>query len=438
MTPVAIIFVLVAAGFLIAVPKKWAALPLLAGAGYMTLGQEIEIGPFHFTVIRILVAVAVVRVIARGERVGKLNKLDWTMILWGICALFSSFFHKDFSSALISRLGMAYDSLGIYFLLRIFVQGVDSLSVLAKIVIMVLGPVALEMAFESITGRNSFSFLGGVAAECEIRNGAIRAQGPFAHSILAGTVGAVCWPLVLPFWKHQRMLALFGLLVCTTMILTSRSSGPIMTTLFVLIGLFAWKFRRYMRAIRWGGLAGIIGLAIVMKAPVYYLLARIDLTGSSTGWHRAELINAAITHLDEWWIAGTDYTRHWIAYGVPWSADHIDITNHYIKMGVVGGLPLMLLFVAALIVGFSFVGRAVQVYEGAPFEKQFMIWTLGAILFGHAVTFLSVSYFDQSIVFFLLVLSAIGSLPARRNVADPALVQNLPMPYQEIWAESLS
>jgi hypothetical protein len=234
------------------------------------------------------------------------------------------------------------------------------------------------------------------------------------------------------------MFAVFGLLVCGTMVLASRSSGPIMTTVFVLIGLYAWKLREHMRVIRWGTLAAIIGLEIVMKAPVYYLLARIDLTGSSTGWHRAELINAAITHLDEWWIAGTDYTRHWIAYGVPWSADHIDITNHYIKMGVVGGLPLMFLFVAVLSVAFSFVGKAVREYEGAQFEKQFMIWTLGAILFGHTVTFLSVSYFDQSIVFFLLVLSAIGSLPARCNVPEPAWAEIVPQPYEEKWAESLS
>src|SRR5207253_2322310 len=121
--------------------------------------------------------------------------------------------------------------------------------------------------------RNSFfSFLGGVSTESEIRNGAIRAQGPFAHSILAGTVGAVCWPLLLPFWKKQRALALLGLVACGTMVLTSRSSGPIMTTSFILIGLCAWKFRQHMRVIRWGAVAAIIALDMIMKAPVYYLL----------------------------------------------------------------------------------------------------------------------------------------------------------------------
>ena len=93
-----------------------------------------------------------------------------------------------------------------------------------------------------------------------------------------------------------------------------------------------------------------------MKAPAYYLLARIDLTGSSTSWHRAALIDMALGHLSEWWAFGTDHTRHWMPYGVPWSDNHSDITNYYISMGVNGGLPLMLLFIAILAKAF-YAGR---------------------------------------------------------------------------------
>jgi hypothetical protein len=419
-TPVAIIFVVLAAVFLFRLPRQWAALPLLAAAGYMTLGQDIEVGPLHFTVIRILVAVGAVRVIVRKERIkGKLNTLDRMMILWGVCAIGSSFFHDDFGSALISRLGLFYDSLGLYVLLRIFFQDTKDFLPIAKIVMLVLAPVAVEMAAESVTGRNNFSFLGGVNEACEVRQGKIRAQGPFSHSILAGTVGAVCWPLLLPYWRTQRKLALLGLAVSGTIVLCSRSSGPLMTTFFIVIALCLWKVRQYMRLIRWGVVAAIIALDLVMKAPVYYLLARIDLTGSSTGWHRAELIHAAITHLGEWWFAGTDFTRHWMPTGVDWNNNHTDITNHYIKMGVIGGLPLMISFMAVLVVAFRFVGKALRANAGAPLEKRFMLWTLGAVLFGHAATFISVTYFDQSIVFYLLVLAAIGSLPLRRKVPVP-------------------
>ena len=89
-----------------------------------------------------------------------------------------------------------------------------------------------------------------------------------------------------------------------------------MTAAFVLLGLILWNARKYMRLIRWGALFGIVAVAIVMNAPLYYLIARIDLTGSSTGYHRAALIDAAITHANEWWVGGTDHTRHWMPYGL--------------------------------------------------------------------------------------------------------------------------
>ncbi len=178
----------------------------------MTLGESVQIGPFHFYVIRILVAVGILRVFIKREHLeGGLNKLDWLMIAWGMCAVFSSFFHEDFTSALVSRLGMVYDGLGVYFLLRVLIQGPDGVLQFSRLVLIVLIPIAIEMAFESVTGKNNFSILGGVGAETEVRLGKYRAQGPFLHSILAGTVGAVCWPLVVPFWWKQRGLAILGL-----------------------------------------------------------------------------------------------------------------------------------------------------------------------------------------------------------------------------------
>ncbi len=151
-----------------------------------------------------------------------------------------------------------------------------------------------------------------------------------------------------------------------------------------------------------------------MKAPVYYLMARVDLTGSSTGWHRAYLIESAINHLGEWWFAGTDYTRDWMPTGVLWNSNQTDITNHYLHMGVQGGLPLMLLFMAVLAACFAAVGNGMWRNRHGPIERQFVIWTLGAILFAHAVTFLSISYFDQTNVYLYFLFAGIISLQTSR------------------------
>jgi hypothetical protein len=143
------------------------------------------------------------------------------------------------------------------------------------------------------------------------------------------------------------------------------------------------------------------------------LLARIDITGGSTGWHRAALIRAAIENFGDWWIIGTDYTRDWMPTGVGWSENHTDITNHYIQMGVYGGVALMALFICILWRAFLCVGEIVRRWKDKPVEQRFIVWVLGATLFGHVAAFMGISYFDQSIVFLYSLLAAIGSLHAK-------------------------
>lgn len=364
--------------FLLRLPRHWASLPLLVGASYMTVGQSIDVGPFHFSAIRILVAIGVLRVVIRGERIaGHCNTLDRLMIVWALWAVASSFLHKDIAATLVFRLGMAYDALGVYFLLRVFIPDLKSILSICKVMVLLLAPVALEMVKESMTGRNSFAALGGVPEVSEVRAGRTRAQGPFTHSILAGSVGAVCLPMAVVFWRKNRKLALLGLLSTAAIVYSSKSSGPIMTMMCGVFGLALWRVRHRLRLIRWGALLGIFALSMVMNAPVYYVLDRIDLTGSGPGWHRAELIAQTLKHFNEWWLAGTDYTRHWMAVGVPWSPDHTDITNHYIKMGVLGGLPLMMLFIAMVAVAFGAVGKALQASRSAPSEEGVLYWALG-------------------------------------------------------------
>jgi hypothetical protein len=432
------IFVLASSAFLFAVPRRWALLPLLVGTLYMTIGQVIEIGPFHFTVIRLLIAVGVVRVVAKGERiVGRLQAMDWLMILWGIWGVLASVFHEKPMEMMVFMMGLAYDGLGLYFLMRIFIEDTQTVMLLAKAVVILLIPVALEMVSEKLTGHNAFSALGYVNDEVTVRHGKLRAQGPFAHAILAGTAAAVCMPLALLMWRRERLFALLGLAVPGVMILTSASSGPIMTAAASFGALGLWRFRRWLPLIRWGCVGMLIVLNFIMHDPVYYLLARIDLTGSSTGWHRAALIGASIEHLDEWWLGGTDYTRHWMPTGVYWTQKHTDITNHYLKMGVDGGLLLMFLFMGTVVAGFSAVSRTLKAMEDEPEEKRWMIWMLGSILFGHAVTFLSVSYFDQTIVLFYLVLAAIGSV-GYAAVAEAATREQKDDPVEPVEAHEVA
>jgi hypothetical protein len=416
----AIIFMVANSAALLALPRRWAPLPLLIGACYMTLGQGVHIGPFSFTVLRLLVPAGVLRILIKSERLaGGITGLDWVILAWGAAALLTSLLHEDRVGTLINRLGEVYNAFGIYFLLRVFCRSLSDVVGLCCATAILLVPVALAMVFEKITARDLFAFLGGVPFVPAIREGKIRAQGPFAHAILAGTVGAVCLPLMIGIWKTHRRLAITGILACLGMVGASTSSGPLLTVYAVILGFWMWRFRDRMRQVRWLIVFGYIALDLVMKAPAYYLLARLDLTGGSTGWHRARLIESAFEHFSEWWFAGTDYTRHWMPTGVIWSPNHTDITNHYLAMGVHGGLGLMILFIASLVKGYSYVGQSV-VYArrlNRHSNSQFMMWSLGVALFAHTVTSFSISYFDQSFLFIYLTLAAIGSARSALSAA---------------------
>lgn len=408
---IGILFLVVNAVALLVLPRGWAPLPLLIGACYMTYGQLIELGPFNFTVLRVLVAVGFLRVLLRREWLaGRINALDKLMLVFAGWALVSSAFHNDPSATFIFMAGLVYNTWGIYFLLRIFCRSLDDVVRLCRIMAILLIPLAVEMLYEKMTEHNLFASLLGGLREIKIREGRIRAQGPFAHAILAGTAGAVNIPLMIGLWRKQRKIAIAGLCACIFIIIASASSGPIFSALAAIGALLMWNYRHRMRLVRWFAVFFYIVMDIVMMAPAYFLIARADIVGGSTGWHRAKLIESAFEHINEWWFAGTDYTRHWMVTGVFWSPEHADITNHYLEMGVLGGLPLMAIFIAILVKGFSFVGTTLRQVPELSSQSRYLLWALGASLFAHAVTFISVSYFDQSFVFLYLILAAISSV----------------------------
>ena len=339
------------------------------------------------------------------------------MIIWAVLLIASSVFHT--SDAWIFRIGLVWSELGSYFLLRIFIQDMEDVERIFKVLCVALLPMAVLMLLEKAIGKNFFAvLLGGINEVPDFRKGHFRAQGTFEHSILAGTVGAACFPMALCLWKSHRKHALVGLFSAGGIIFACTSSGPIMMLLFILFGMAIWKFRAHLLTFFWVGLTAVIALDVIMKDPVYFLMARIDISGGSTGWFRARLIQSSIEHLDEWWLGGTDHTRHWMATGIYANSNHTDITNHFLELGVLGGLSLMFAFIMVLVAAFVAVGAALRENTGASKEHRFLVWTLGAILFGYVWNFFSITLFDKSVIFFYLILASIGAVQVLKPFAN--------------------
>jgi hypothetical protein len=411
MNPLALLFFVFCAALLVAVPKRWAPVPLLAGCTYMTLGQGIEIGSISLPVYRMMLLVGVLRVVMRGEGImGSFNKVDKAMMFWGAWMIFASFFHDPLRAGPVYAAGQVFNLTLIYFLIRIWCSDLEDVCGVIIVVALLLVPIAIEMFFEKTTGKNLFSFLGGVPENAIIREGKFRAQGPFRHPILAGTVGATCIPLFVGILQKNKMVGMIGIGAGIVMVMASASSGPVMSLMSGVGALLLFRYKNLLSTFRKFSVVLYLLLMVVMAKPPYYLIARIDISGGSTGWHRAFLIENTFKYFSEWWLFGTDFTRHWMPnQGFANDPHHTDITNYYIGFGVAGGLLSMLLIIWMLWLCFKWVGQLSDLFEEHGSANEFLIWCFGASLFAHASTSISVAYFDQSMLFFWLTVAVISS-----------------------------
>jgi hypothetical protein len=371
----------------------------------MTLGERLIVGGLNFTMIRILMFFGWARLIFRGElNTLRINRIDKFVLLWALSKFtFHNLLWQD-GKEFQNTLGGLYNDLGMYFLFRFLVRDMQDIKQAIKMFAMFIVPVGLFMLNEKLTGRNAFAVFGGVPAITNMRDGSLRCQGPFQHPILAGTFGGTALPLFVAFCRERRnyLLACLAIASSVVIVVTCASSGPVLACICGLVGAATWRVRRQLRAIRWGVILLILSLQLVMKAPVWFLMARMDIVAGSTGYHRAALIDEAIHHFDEWWLDGTKETASW--------GQHLeDVTNQFIGQGIYGGVVTMALYIAIVSACFGGVGVATRAFKRRSATDSFYVWSLGAALFAHTITFLSVTYFDQNAVNFSLLLAMISA-----------------------------
>jgi hypothetical protein len=157
-----------------------------------------------------------------------------------------------------------------------------------------------------------------------------------------------------------------------------------------------------------------------MKNPVWHLITRIDLSGGSSSWHRFMLVDQCIRHFGDWWLMGVKDTS-------AWGWDMWDTANQYVGTCDNSGLLPFLLFVAILVYGFKFLGRARRTMDKDKAKNNdktpaLFLWALGSALFANVVAFFGISYFDQTIVMWyglLAMISAAVALPVQKKAAQP-------------------
>jgi hypothetical protein len=394
--------------------RRTAALGMIAGVLYLTGAQQMQVLGLNVFAMRFLEVAGFIRILSRREFLfSKLNQIDRGLLLVYSYTTIIYILRSSDGNALIIAQGL--DALLCYFTFRGLIRDMEELQSFLRYFLILLVPYTMLTISESLTHHNLFSLIGGGEYDW-MRNGRFRCMGSFRNPDLLGMLGASFLPLYigLACSKIKRNLAVLGIILCVINVWACNSGGAASSAAVALLGWVMWRIRTEMRLVRRVMAVSILLLALVMKAPIWYLLARVSEIAGGDGWHRAYLLDVSFQHLDMWWLSGMNRldTSDWFPYSLEGGAD---ITNQFLTFGLNAGLVAIVLFILLLTRAFSFLGRALASVRSnlqSPSENEFMLWGLGVMLTVHIVNWMDISYFDQMYVVWFMQLAAISTISA--------------------------
>jgi hypothetical protein len=421
--PVFIVFMLCMLGLVLFSGRSRAILAVLLVCFFVPNAQRLVVGELDFSMLRLILLIAWARVLVRREYRGfKATKLDGIFVLWTASAAILHLLRTG-GGGFASTMASSVDALTAFFLFRVLVRRRKDVFVLTRQLAWIAIAFGIFVAFELVAQYNVFSALSGESPTPQIRGGRVRCKGAISHPILAGTLGAALVPIFVALFRgYRRQRALFAsaTVAATVMVVAAGSSGPAVAWGVGLLAWGLWRQRDHMRAFLWTmtGLALIIHL--IREKPVWSLIGKLSKVTGGGGYHRYRLIDAFMTRFSEWALLGTDTTAHW-GWGLH------DTTNQYVAEGVRGGLLTLALFVLLLYIGFLQLRRTrvwFERLEGPKTLWALLCWGFSVSLALHCVSFISVSYFGQAKLFFLMFLALIPALskfkrPLRTAQATP-------------------
>ena len=425
-----ILIVLIVA--VLAAPRRIAMLGMLSGVLYLTQAQQVQFIGLNMYAVRFLELAGFLRVIARREfSFSSMNRIDK-----GLLVLYT---YSTMIYLLRSKEGQAYaigimvDAFLCYFTFRGLCLDFEDYEGLLVSFIFLLAPYTLLVLIESKTMHNPFAILGGVDYGW-VRNGRPRCMGSFRNPDLLGTLGTSFLALYLGLFcvKERRMLASIGIALCLAIIWACNAGGPVSATALVVVGWVLWLLRGRMFLVRRGLVLIIVLAAIFMKAPVWYLIAKVSQITGGDGWHRSYLMDISFQNLGKWWFVGMPMieTKDWFGYGFDGGAD---ITNQFLSYGLNAGLAALVLFIVLLTRAYKGLGAAlaaVRAHSPEPGKTEFLLWGLGVMLAAHIITWLGITYFDQSSVLWFMELAVIAGV-SQQCASEPSGVSEVLMAKDE-------
>jgi hypothetical protein len=417
--PLVAIWLLIAIVLILTRPRRQALTVFLVSCFSIPIAQVVVLGSLHFTVLRILILSGLLRRAFRqsGEKFpGGFNALDHVVVLWTVSALVTLSLQWMNTQAFIHNLGDFLDAIGGYFVVRFLIPDGDAIKHTIKVLGVICAIHGVCMINEQISHVNLFGYFGG-HTWMTIRDGKLRSEGVMG-CIYEGVFGGaiIPWLLWLGTAGKSRMVAYAGIAGGIAMAITSNSSTSVLALGGSILGLVFWPLRKQMRLVRWALALMLLGLHLVMKAPVWALIARIDLTGSSSGDHRFRLMDSCIRHFSDWWLIGYKYYD-------TWGWDMWDLCNQFVAVALTGGLLTLVLYIVIFKRSFAAIGTARREVEGDR-RREWLLWCLGSTLFANVVAHFGINYMAQLMMsmFPLYACISVAAFESSRPPAAPVEV----------------
>lgn len=392
----------------VTVPRKWILLPFVMAACIIPQDQRIIIFDLDFTTIRFCIIFAILRLYLCNEvRRIKWNAFDKLFLTWVIVGAVVYVIQWHNMRAVIYKSGVLYDSLGFYWIFRMSIKSWDDIHRVVKMFAIFAIISAPLIIYERVTHNNPFALLGHVKGA--FHRGRFRCEGPFPHFIMMGLFWASLVPIFVSYFAARRSKSLFFLAsVCVLIcVILSGSSTPLMAVVAIVFFGALWKYRGYGRTIALGFGAMIFALHVVMKAPVWHLVSRINVFSGSTGWHRYNLFNQFVKNIGEWFLFGCHGVEHWGVYKG-------DITNQYVLEGVRGGALTLIIFIIMVVQAVRITGICSMASRIR--ETRILYWGFCVSILGHCVSFWGVSYFGQIMMLLYFTLAIVSFAADRLQV----------------------
>jgi hypothetical protein len=396
--------------------RRVALLGMMAGIMFLSQGQNINLFGLNLFPQRFLELAGFIRVMSRNEfSFRQLNSIDRTLLL--LYAYTTVVFLLRSTEGVAYQIGIAVDAFLCYFIFRGLVTELDDFRWFMRAFVILLAPYAMIIILESMTGHNLFTLVGGSAGGgVWVRHDRPRCFGSFRQPDTLGMFGASFLPIFigLACISKERKRALLGACLCLILVWAANSGGAAAGAGMGILGWLFWRFRTGMKRVRWGIVGMIVMLALVMKAPVWYIFAHISSITGGDGWHRSYLIDVAYRHLGKWCFAGMPIseTSDWFPYDLA-TTGAADITNQFIAFGLMAGLGAVFIFVLLLSRAYAALGQAMVRMRSRSLENsehEFVFWGMGVTLSVHIINWFGIAYFDQIYMVWFMQLAFVSAL----------------------------